>query len=134
MQIRAAQQNEELRQVWMNKITSYNANQLIVVDESAADERASNRKRGWAPIGVTPQAKRLFVRSERWSILPAYTVDGFITWEIVHGSFTWDLFDDFVENKVLPLCNPFPLEKSVLIMDNATVHRSQVFPHYLGYF
>jgi len=76
---------------------------LIFVDESAANERASNRKFGWAPKGITPHEYRLFKRSERWSILPAYTVDGFITWEVLQGSFTMELFEEFIEFKVLTL-------------------------------
>ena len=76
---------------------------MIFVDESAANERASNRKFGWAPKGITPHEYRLFKRSERWSILPAYTVDGFITWEVLQGSFTMELFEEFIEFKVLTL-------------------------------
>ena len=37
------------------------------------------------------------------SILPAYTVDGFITWEVLQGSFTMELFEEFIEFKVLTL-------------------------------
>ena len=92
-----------LRQQYMEKLAGWRANQLIFVDKSAANERASNRKFGWAPKGITPHEYRLFKRSERWSILPAYTVDGFITWEVLQGSFTMELFEEFIEFKVLTL-------------------------------
>jgi len=46
MYIHTVQRNEELKEVWMNKITSYNANQLIFVDESTGDEHSSDRKCG----------------------------------------------------------------------------------------
>ena len=126
MQIRAAQQNPELRADWIRRLASYDANQLIFVDESAANERTADRKYGWAPIGVTPSEFRPFQRSERWSILPAYTVDGFITWEIVHGSFTAQMFQDWVENELLPLCSPYPHPRSVIVMDNAPIHTAEV--------
>src|SRR5271169_1081618 len=126
MQIRAAQRNPELRDHWIKQLASWDANQLVFIDESAANERTGDRKYGWAPIGVTPYEYRSFRHSERWSLLPAYTVDGFITWDIRQGSYTADLFHDFIENKVIPLCNPFPLERSVIVMDNAPIHCSEV--------
>lgn len=67
-----------------------------------------------------------FRYSKHWSLCPAYTIDGYITWEIVHGSFSAELFEDFIENKVLPLCNPYPLPQSVIIMDNAPIHQIDI--------
>ena len=111
----------------MSKLSGWTADQLIFVDESAANERTADRKYGWAPVGVTPCEAHPFGRSKRWSLCPAYTIDGYITWEIVHESFTAALFEDFIKNKVLPLCNPFPLPRSVIIMDNAPIHRTEVY-------
>lgn len=128
MQIRAAQRSPELRALWFRKLANWTADQLIFIDESAANERTSDRKYGWAPIGITPHEIRSFQRSERWSILPAYTMHGFMTWDIKHGSFTAELFEEFIENKVLPRCNPFPGPRSVIIMDNAPIHQSKVPP------
>src|SRR5437667_931734 len=91
-----------LRQQYMEKLVSWRADQLIFVNESAANEHGSNRKFGWGPRGITPHEYRLFECSKCWSILPAYTVDGFITWEILQGSFTMELFEEFMEFKVLP--------------------------------
>jgi hypothetical protein len=126
MQIRATQRNPELRNDWIRKLAGYTANQLIFVDESAANERTGDRKYGWAPIGVTPVEYWSFQRSEQWSILPAYTVDGFITWGIAHGSFTARMFEDWLENELLPLCSPYPHPRSIICMDNAPIHQSEV--------
>jgi DDE superfamily endonuclease len=126
MQIRAQQRNPELRDAWIRGLANYDANQLIFVDESAANEHTGDRKYGWAPIGVRPIENRSFRRSERWSILPAYTVDGFITWEVVHGSFSAQKFEEFIENELLPLCSPYPHPQSVICMDNAPIHQLEV--------
>ena len=126
MQIRAAQHNPELREEWMCKLASYTADQLVFVDESAANERTGHRKCGWSPVGVTPHEYRVLERSKRWSILPAYTVDGFVIWKIEHGSFTQQLFEDFIEFTLLPICNPFPGPRSIIVMDNAPIHHSDV--------
>ena len=120
MQIRAAQRNPELRAAWLRNVADWTADQLIFVDESAANERTGDRKYGWAPVGVTPHESRSFNRSERWSLLPAYAVIGFITWDIKHSSYTIDTFEEFVENKLLPLCNPFPGPHSIIVIDKCT--------------
>jgi len=110
----------------MVRLGGWRAEQLVFIDKSAANERTMDRKFGWAPIGLPAWEIRPAKRSERWSILPAYTLDGYITYDIVHGSYNAELFHTFIENKVLPLCSPYPGPRSVLIMDNATIHRSQV--------
>ena len=60
MQLWAAQQNPMLRQLWIDKMGNWTAEQLIFIDESAANERTADRKYGWAPVGVTPHEARPF--------------------------------------------------------------------------
>ena len=83
----------------------------------------ADRKYGWAPMGMPCVIKQELKRSKRWSILPAYTVDGYIAYEVHQGSITADIFNDFVQHKVLPLCNSSG-PRSVLVMDNARIHWS----------
>jgi len=127
MQQQAAERNQELRDNWIkNKLTLYTAEQFIFIDESAANEHSAHRKRGWAPIGATPHKHLSFKRSERFSILPAYTCNGFMDWMVVKGSFDKELFNFFIETRVLPYCNVYPGPRSVLVMDNAPIHHSEV--------
>ena len=65
-----------------------------------------------------------FTQSKRWSILPAYTIDGYIAHIIHHGTITTSIFNEFVRSEVLPQCTPFPGPRSVLITDNARIHIS----------
>ena len=129
MQIHSVQRNPELRHEWMCKLASYTADQLVFVDESAANERTGHRKCGWSPVGIRPHKYRCLECSKRWSILPAYTVDGFVIWKIEHGSFTQQLFEDFIEFTLLPICNPFSGSWSIIVMDNTSIHHSEVCVH-----
>jgi DDE superfamily endonuclease len=127
MQLKANERDQELRNDWvLNKLTKYTPEQFVFVDESAANERSAHRKQGWAPVGQVASQTTPLKRSERYSILPAYASDGFIDWMVIQGSFTTDLFKHFMEVIVLPHCNAFPGPKSVIIMDNAPIHRSDV--------
>ena len=107
----------------MRKLADYTAEQLVFIDESAANEHTSHRKYGWAPVGVAPHEYRRLERSKRWSVLPAYTIDGFIAWEIEHGSFSQELFEDFIENKLLSICNSFLGVCLLIMINNASIHQ-----------
>jgi hypothetical protein len=64
------------RVAWLRRIRGWGAEQMIFLDESAACERAVDRKYGWAPVGCAATVSSSFHRSQRWSILPAYTTEG----------------------------------------------------------
>ena len=58
---------------------------------------------------------------------PSFVYSGWIhCWDILHGSYTIELFNQFIETWVIPNTNPFPRPNSVLIMDNAKIHRNEV--------
>ena len=60
----------------------------------------------------------------RYSILPALSLDGIIGLEVVDQSFTVAMFNKFVEG-LLDQMNPWPQKNSVIIMDNASIHKSE---------
>ncbi|QRW09356.1 DDE superfamily endonuclease [Ceratobasidium sp. AG-Ba] len=51
------------------------------------------------------------------------SLDGILHLEIVEGSFTGDLFSDFIDG-LLDVMTPFPGPNSVIIMDNCRVHKN----------
>ena len=116
-------QDPGLRAVWLYKISQfYEANQLVVVDESAANERSKDRRWGWSERGVPCRANQSS-RATRWSILPAIGINGYLEYEIFHGSFNSERFENFIKRLLLKM-NRFPLPRSVLVMDNVATHHS----------
>ena len=117
-----------LRAVWSYKISQfYKSNQLVVVDESAANERSKDRRWGWSERGVPCRADQS-ARASRWSILPAIGINGYLEYEIFHGSFNSERFENFVKKLLLKM-NRFPLPRSVLVMDNVSTHHSPLVAH-----
>ncbi|KAK9489364.1 hypothetical protein V1508DRAFT_428250 [Lipomyces doorenjongii] len=86
----AAERSQALRDDWLLQLSDWTAEQLMFVDESAANEKTGDRKDGWAPVGVTPDESVPAFRSERYSVLLCYTVDGYIACNILRGSFKSD--------------------------------------------
>lgn len=58
----------------------------------------------------------------RYSLLPALSFDGMLWAKVVEGSFTSDLFYEFIE-ELLTRMAPFPAPNSVIVMDNARIHK-----------
>ena len=55
-------------------------------------------------------------------ILPALSLNGIVHLEVVENAVTGDNFHRFVQG-LLPLMNKWPLPNSVLIVDNASIHK-----------
>jgi len=128
LQRNARERNQYLRDEWLVRLTDWTHDQLMYIDESAANERSLDRKYGWSPKGVPARIVSSAKRSKKWSILPVYTYEGFVAWETIHSSYNFELFVNFLQHKVIPLTNPYPGPQSVLIMDNARIHHHAVFP------
>jgi len=123
----AAQRDQELCLMYYARVSMYYTDMLVFVDESAANERTTDRKYGWSPRGVPAWVTKELRKSLRWSILPAYTVDGYLdSTLIIRGSVNSDEYARWLEFHLLPQCGRYPGPRSVIIMDNCSTHRNEV--------
>jgi transposase len=76
--VAASQQNKDLITDFRRRQFFWDVSRICVVDESASNERTSDRKRGWAPIGEKAKVSRLLRKSKRWLILLVYTLKGYL--------------------------------------------------------
>ena len=74
---------------------------VIFLDESAKDDRTLGRKMGWSRIGTRCVQRQCFVRGQRYSILPALTLDGIIAYDIIEGPVTAERFIKFLREMVV---------------------------------
>jgi hypothetical protein len=70
-----------------------------------------------------PERLILRIRSEACTAEPT-TIDGYEEPLIYQGSITQVIFEDWMENKILQICNPWPGPRSIIVMDNCSIHRS----------
>ncbi len=56
-------------------------------------------------------------------MLPALSLDGILHLDVLDWSFTAKLFNEFIDG-LLDNMNPFPAQNLVLVMDNASIHKS----------
>jgi transposase len=119
----ARERDPELRDACLYELSEYKSFQLVFVDESGCDTLAGVRRTGWAPRGMPAVQTANFHREQRHQILPAYTQEGIIHAQIFQGSTDADVFEDFIR-ELLSLCGRWPEPNSVVVMDNASFHRS----------
>lgn len=120
---RAKEQNADLRDFYLHNLTAFRSYHLVYVDESGCDKRIGFRRTGWSPLGVAPLQVARFHRDQRYQILPAYCQDGIVLSRVFQGSTDATVFEDFIE-QLLRHCGRWPEPRSVLVMDNASFHRS----------
>ena len=68
-------------------------------------------------------------KAENLGLLSAFTIDGYLACNIYQGGVTKENFIAFLKDDVLPKCNPWPLEQSVIVMDNCQIHHDDVHPN-----
>lgn len=116
-------QDPGLRDDHLQERMQYRADQIVAVDESAANERTKDRKYGWSLRGLPCRVRQAGQRGRRWSMLPAMTVDGYLMIDVYEGSYNTSRFTEFID-RLLPLMGRFPEPRSVILLDNASSHRS----------
>jgi DDE superfamily endonuclease len=82
------------------------------------------RRRGWSPRGMNPAQIAQFHCGQRHQIVPAYSQEGILLARVFPGNTDAAIFLEFIEQLLEGHCNPFPGKHLVLIMDNASFHRT----------
>jgi transposase len=120
----AKERNPDLRDLYLHNLSPFRLYHLVYVDESGCDKLIGFRKTGWSPFCVTPVQIAKLYRGRRYQILPAYLQDGIVLSRVFQGTTEGDVFEDFIE-QLLPHCGRWLEPKSVIVMDNASFHRTE---------
>ena len=96
--------------------------QLVFLDETSKDGRDAFRRYARSKKGTKAVVKLPFSRGSRVSVMAALDSKGFMSWRCTEGTFTRSKFHDAFAEAVVPHLNPWPLPRSIVIMDNAKIH------------
>lgn len=116
-------QSDELRVAWQAFSTQVRAEQLVFIDESLFKLQTMWRAMAYAPIGEPARYRVDMNRGDTYSILPAYTTEGYLPCTgIKQGYYNSDNFFEWLTKELLPLCNEYPGNRSIICLDNVNVH------------
>lgn len=96
--------------------------QMLFLDETSKDGRHAFRRYAWSAKNKPAVVKLPFSRGKRVSILAALDHSGFVAWRTTPGTFTRGSFHQAFVECVVPLLNPWPLPRSIVVLDNAKIH------------
>ena len=74
---------------------------MVFVDESTINERTLDRCHGWVKKRTRSIVIQPFKHTEWWSLCLAYSTEGFLVHDTIHGSYTTTTFNAFISEKVL---------------------------------
>lgn len=97
----AAERDEMLRAIWQAEIGMHNNNRLVFIDEAGVDDHTNNRRMGRAPMGRACVRRSAFIRGQKYSILPALSLQGMIALDIFEGSVNRARFTHFLREHLV---------------------------------
>ena len=100
---------------------------MIFINKLIINEYIINWKFEWSLIDILIIYIQSLKWFEKWSILSLYIINDFIEWDIIQDSYNTKLFNEFVRNWVISSTNPFSDSHSILMINNARIHRSDVY-------
>jgi hypothetical protein len=102
-------QSQSLRTAWQAFMQDVTAKQLVFLDELIFKQQTRWRLMAYGPIRHPARYSDDMTRGDTWSILLAYTTEGYLPCTgIQQGFFDGDAFVLWVVNELLPYLNPFP--------------------------
>ena len=117
------EQNEQDRQEYKTLIDAhFSPEQLVFADETHFNRLTLRRPYAWSLRGERACRYEHFLRGTKYSILPALSLDGILHIEVIEKAITGDDFRRFVQGLLLCM-NEWPLPNSVLVIDNASIHK-----------
>jgi transposase len=92
--------NELVRACWQAEHGDIPAEYCVWLDEAGVDNHTNRHDEGWAMVGRACVRQTLFLHGRRYSILPAFTCDGYIALDIFEGSVNKERFIGFLNELV----------------------------------
>lgn len=120
---RIGPQSEQLRIAWQAFMGHVKAEQLVFIDESLFKLQTMWRSMAYSPIGDPARYHGDMRRGDTYSILPAYTTIGYLPCTgIKQGYYNKEDLIKWLTDELLPLCNEHPADRSIIVLDNVSVH------------
>ncbi|KAI7945174.1 hypothetical protein MJO28_010869 [Puccinia striiformis f. sp. tritici] len=110
---------------YVDEMRFFPANWLVFTDESSFCDRDLLRTSGRSEIGSPVERLVVNQNSQRISLLPAIGIDGLLAMATTLATFKGPKFENFLEFELIPSMNRYPGPNSVLVCDNANIHRGE---------
>ena len=97
----ALERDELLRATWQAAYSHIPKESFLWLDESSIDNLTNRRSEGWSSLGRACVQRALFLRGQRYLILPALSIEGMVAMDILEGSVTKLKFINFIREQLV---------------------------------
>lgn len=97
----ALERDELVRAAWQAEYGDIPKEAFIWLNESSVDDCTNQRCTGWAMMGCACMQRDTFIRGQRFSVLPALTVEGIIALDIFEGSVNKEHFIRLLQEQLV---------------------------------
>ena len=104
----------------LREMSIFNPKCIIAIDGMNCSSEPFRNKRSWGPEGLPQYVSQFVINGEEWSVITAYTYDGFIEWQPIKRSTTASDMRDFLKFRL----SRRDLPGNVGFLDNASVNRT----------
>ncbi len=116
-------QNDELHLNWVVNLLQLTTEQLVFVDETLFNETTRWRHQVYASVDESAHYQVSRKRKHCWSILSTYMINDYLFCiNIREDWFNDKTFFWWLADELLSLCSLFSISKSVIIMNNISIH------------
>ena len=118
------QQDRMVREQFSSKVSVYNTEMFVFIDETGSDARNKLRKRGYSVRGKLARYQTFLVRGERISAIACMSSAGLLDVKTFQGTANGETFYNFVQTHLLPHLMPYNgiNPHSVVVLDNCSIH------------
>jgi hypothetical protein len=86
---------------WQVVMGQYKPGKIVCIDEAGVDDHTNICRSGWAALGQACVRRTSFLQGQKYSILPALSLDGILTLDIFEGSVNQECFIQFLQNSLV---------------------------------
>ncbi len=116
-------QNDELRLNWIVDLLQLMTEQLVFIDETLFNETMRWYHQVYASVDESARYQVSRTREHCWSVLSTYMIDDYLfCTDIREDWFNDETFFRWLADELLSLCSFFSAPKSVIIMNNVSIH------------
>jgi transposase len=114
-------QDQEKRLRFLEDTAFVDPFRWVDIDELPASAKHFEEKYGYAPRGEDAIRMQIQIEGRQYSVIAAYSPNGFICWDIIEGSVDSQIFVRFMRETLADYLIP----SNVALLDNAAIHRSE---------
>ena len=118
--------SQKYQNLYFLDVNQFTYEMLMFLNEIAVNEHMMHCKRNWTFYDISSRIIRSVKWSKRWSILLIYCFDNILIKHIHQRSISEAHFEWFLMNEMLLRCSHFSEFKLMLILNNASVHHTQM--------